>query len=275
MKLLIIYNPFSGKSKILKKIDFIKDSLKNKYEIFEFKVNKYESIVDHIKNDNNEYDIFLVLGGDGTVNSVCSAACQIKYDVKIAIIPFGTMNDMAHNLGMKKNVSKSLDIILNSDNILEHKIYKVNDNYLVYALAYGLCTGVSFIKKKRFGIFSYYLEGIKLFFKDKSHYIKLEIDNRIIDNKYRLLFATNSNYIAGYKIKQKDDITIALFKGFRITILLKLLFYLIFKKAKYKYETHNFKLYTDSGIYNGDGEPFKHDGLINVSYAKTLKFISK
>lgn len=275
MKLLLIYNPLSGKGKISKKIDFIKESLKEKYDVYEFLVSKDESIIDHIKNDNNQYDIFLVLGGDGTVNSVCSALCNINYETKIGIIPFGTMNDMAANLGMKKNISKSLDIIKNSNNILEHKIYKANENYFDYALAYGLCTGVSFIKRKRFGIFSYYFEGIKLFFKDKSHYIKLDINNNIIEGKFRLLFATNTSHIAGYKIKQEENITIAMFKGFRITILLKLLFYLMFKKTKYKYNASKFKIITDMGFYNGDGEPFKHNGIIDIKYAKTLKFIKK
>ena len=108
------------------------------------------------------------------------------------------------------------------------------------------------------------------------HKLNLHISNKLLkEGKFRLLFATNTSHIAGYKIKQEENITIAMFKGFRITILLKLLFYLMFKKTKYKYNASEFKIITDMGFYNGDGEPFKHNGIIDIKYAKTLKFIKK
>lgn len=275
MKLLIVCNPRSGKGKIKNNLDYIKSRLKTKYDVFTFEVKENESIIEHIKNDNNRYDIFLILGGDGTVNKVVSGVCELPYKPKLAIIPFGTVNDMAKNLKMSKNLDKSLDIILNSNNIYSHKIYKVNNDYFDYALAYGVCTGVSFIEKKRFGALSYYMEAVRLFFTDKAHDISVIINNEEIKGKFQLFFATNSSHIAGYKIKQKDSISIAMFKGFRLFILIELLFYMLTGVTKYRYETDEFILKTKPGVFNGDGESFNHDGIIKVKYAKTLEFICK
>ena len=272
MKLLIIYNPKSGKGKILKHIEYIKNTLSQKYEVSAHELKEDELIKDYILGLTEKYDVFLGIGGDGTINALVSGICELDYSPKVAIIPFGTMNDMASNLGMKKNIKKSLNVLLDSNHYLKHKIYKINSNYMCYAFALGYCAENSFIKKKRLGALSYYLEGIKLFFKDKKKNISLFINDKKIDD-YQLLFALNTNSIGGYKEKKADTITIIGFKGFRFFVLFKLAMYFFFGYAKHKYFTDEFSIKTVSGLYNGDGEPFEYDGNINVSYDKTLEFI--
>lgn len=272
MKLIIIYNPRSGKGKVEKRIDYIKDTLSKKYEVTIHKLDEDESIKEYIINLEEEYDIFLGLGGDGTINALISGICELNYSPMIGIIPFGTMNDMASNLGMKKNLNKTLYILLNSDSYLEHKIYKINSNYMCYAFALGYCSSNSFIKKKRFGALSYYFEGVKLFFKDKKQNISLIINDKKIDD-YQLIFALNTNSIGGYKVKKSDSLTIIGFKGFRLFVLFKLALYFFFGHAKYKYYTDEFKINSKAGLYNGDGEPFEFDGNITSSYHKTFRFI--
>ncbi|MCR5647215.1 MAG: hypothetical protein K6F81_02930 [Acholeplasmatales bacterium] len=272
MKLLIIYNPKSGKGKISKQIDNIKSTLSQKYDVYVHELKENELIKDYISNLDEKYDVFLGIGGDGTINALVSGIVELDYIPKVAIIPAGTMNDMASSLGMKKNINKSLKILLESNSSISHKVYKINSNIFCYAFALGYCIENSFIKKKRFGKLSYYLEGIKLFFKDKRQNILLSIGDKNIGD-FQLLFALNTNYIGGYKVKKADKITIVGFKGLRFFVLLKLAIFFFFGHAKYKYYADEFKIESVSGLYNGDGEAFEHDGNIDVSYAKTLKFI--
>lgn len=272
MKLLIIYNPKSGKGKIQKEIDNIKNTLSQKYDVSVHRLEENELIKDYIINLKEKYDIFLGIGGDGTINALVSGICKLNYTPRVAIIPAGTMNDMGKSLGMKKNIKKTLKILLESEKYQSHDIYKINDNYFIYAMALGYCVGNSFIKKKRLGPLSYYLEGIKLFFKDKRQNINLYIDDKLVGTYY-LLFALNTDHFAGYNVKKSDKLTIIGFRGFKIFVLLKLALYLFFGYAKNKYYTDNFKIEANKGLYNGDGEAFSFDGIINAKYEKTLDFI--
>ena len=48
MKLLIIYNPKSGKGKILKHINYIKDTLSQKYEVSAHELKEDELLKEYI-----------------------------------------------------------------------------------------------------------------------------------------------------------------------------------------------------------------------------------
>ena len=55
MKLLIIYNPKSGKGKILKHINYIKNTLSQKYEVSAHELKEDELIKDYIGINNKRY----------------------------------------------------------------------------------------------------------------------------------------------------------------------------------------------------------------------------
>ncbi|MBR6288976.1 MAG: hypothetical protein IKR19_06570, partial [Acholeplasmatales bacterium] len=59
MKLLIIYNPKSGKGKILKHINYIKNTLSQKYEVSAHELKEDELIKDYILGLTEKYDVFL------------------------------------------------------------------------------------------------------------------------------------------------------------------------------------------------------------------------
>ena len=277
MRLLLVYNLHSGKKNLEKKLDYIRETLKTKYEVDEYRSHGPKSITLYIKNLDIKYDIIVACGGDGTVNETVSGIMGYKYETVLGIIPRGTINDMGHNLGLNKNYKKSLKLILEG-NKKEIDIYKANDSYFSYGFAIGMMTDVSYVKsrsKKFLGRLSYYMLCLKHITKARKIHLKLTINNEIIEDDFSLLLVTNSNYLAGYKIKQNGNLDIALFKGNKFIFVKNFIKYLLTSKNKYYYNAESISIETDAKSFNTDGEYNELDGKVTIEKYKKLNFICK
>ena len=122
MRALIIYNSFSGKNKITKKIDYINKRLKEKYNVIDVYESKYKNdIKNHILVYANNYNVIIIAGGDGSLNEAINGLVLLKSKPMLGYIPMGTCNDLGHSLGLKKKLAKTLDIIL--DNKVDKEYY--------------------------------------------------------------------------------------------------------------------------------------------------------
>lgn len=274
MKALLVYNHHSGKEKITKKIDYIQKRLSEKYECSLYCPKDDELIKDYIINLNTKYDIFISIGGDGTLHSLISGLINLNYNYLVGIIPFGTINDMANGYKISKNIDKAINIILNLENIKKHKIYKINDDIMVYSFAMGMLTSTSFIKKKRLGILSYYFNALKLFIKDKGINIKLKIKNEIIDKNIKCIIITDTYRLAGYKIKKTNKLRIGIINCPKLLFPFKLWLFFIKNNKKELIESNNIEIESNSLKYNCDGEGFDMPSNIKISYYKSINLIT-
>lgn len=210
MRALVVYNGFSGKSQILNKIDYICERLKTKYEIVEtFASTGPNSIRDFVIQNAMNYHLVVAAGGDGSINEVVNGMMMIEKRPTLAYVPTGTCNDTGKTLGLKRSIRKTMNIIL-----AEHKtlldVNQINGRYFVYGLAAGNLTDVSYeatYKVKRLlGRFAYYLTALKSFGKDRSIDIDIEADGKKISGKFYLFLATNSRYLASFKLHLKKRI---------------------------------------------------------------------
>ena len=209
MKALVVYNAFSGKSKILKKIDFICEQLKTKYDVVEsFSSTGPKSLTDYVTYNGSSYDLIVAAGGDGTVNEVVNGVMKLENRPTLAYVPVGTCNDVGKSLGLKRNVKKTMKIILENKAFLDvNKIY--NQNF-VYGFAAGNFISISYKTnqkmKKKFGIFAYYIEAVKHVGEDESITINIDADGKKYSGDYFLFLATNSRYLASFKLHKKKRI---------------------------------------------------------------------
>ena len=72
----------------------------------------------------------------------------------LAIIPFGTCNDISNTLGLSKNIKKSMDIILDGNRGFID-LGKINERFFIYGVACGSLSDVSYnvstkLKKRLF-----------------------------------------------------------------------------------------------------------------------------
>lgn len=276
MKLLLIYNPFSGKGKKYK-IEQLINLLSDSFEITEFISNGIGSITNYLVESTDTYDIILLCGGDGTVNEGVKAISKLNYNPKIAIVPLGTMNDFSHYLKMSKNIKKSASYIKNMKTI-KHTIYSANDSIFVYGFALGMLSNISYatIKhKKIFGRLSYYILAIKEIFKAKSTKLIIYINGEKIKMESNLVLVSSTSRIAGYNIKKSKDLTVTLFKGFKLFFPFKLLWYFITGHSKYRFNASEFEIHSNSKEFNTDGEHNDTGKRIVVKKYKEFEFITK
>lgn len=224
MKCIYVYNPTSGKQNNSKNREYILSELKKKFEVVDCKATEKRGDAGvFAKEACGVYDVFVVSGGDGTVNEVVNALAGMENRPKIGYIPTGTTNDLAHSLRIPKDIKKAVKIIIDG-HYVSHDIFRANDRYGIYVCCFGVFTQSSYATsqkaKKHFGRLAYFRYGIKEMFASKPFDVKLEYDNKIIEGQFALGIIANSRYVAGYKINNAavcDDgfVNVVLFKNTR------------------------------------------------------------
>lgn len=208
MKCLYYYNNQSGKNRLEKKKDYIVQRLKTKYSQVDcFESKDLENMLKALKTNN--YDAIVFAGGDGTVNNMINWTQCNKKPFTFGYIPSGTVNDFAKNLGLVKNVKKSLDVILSGK---EKTIdcFENNKRLGIYVCCTGLFTSASYgakqEKKKKFGRLAYYFHSFKEMFKHRAYSIEVTKDGKTQKLNSVLTLLINSKSVAGYKFNKKVNL---------------------------------------------------------------------
>lgn len=281
MKVLVVYNKYSGKKKNLKWLNYICEKLKTRYEIVElFFSDKPKSITEYIISHDMEYELIAVAGGDGTINEVINAVMKLKRRPTLAYIPMGTCNDASKSLGLSRNIKKTMKIIL-KDNKTYLDVFKINDSFFGYGMAMGNLVDISYNAspklKKKFGRFAYYIEVLHGVFKDKSINLDIVADKKSYNGLYFLFLATNSRYLASFKLRKKERIflddsklsVVLIKKKNRLINLIDLGLYLLlgdrYKHNIISFEASQISIKVDKVInYNTDGEKSVGDCKIDI-----------
>ncbi len=273
-KCLFCYNPISGKGKIKKKESYIVNRLKSKYEVEVLQSSYAGNIGDEIRTRGEQFDLIVGGGGDGTINEIVNAVMMLEKRPKVAFIPAGTVNDVAHSLFIPKNIRKAVDNILGGKEFA-HDVMKINDKYGIYVCCAGLFTESSYATgqgmKKKMGKLAYIFHGAKKMFTTDALNLKVTYEGGEIEGKFALILANNSRYTAGMKVNKRAslndgmlDVVLVESKkekvNFAADVRVAMLFlegieHNIHKKGVYHFQTSEFKVETKSDTsINLDGE---------------------
>ena len=193
-----------------------------------------------------DYDLYLVCGGDGTFHEVVNGVMKSTVRPHIAVIPAGTVNDIAKILGIPKNIDKNLDLIFNSDPV-EMDINQINDNYFTYVAGAGYLTEVSYQakqeEKRKYGQLAYLKTGIKGLRKKPYFKAQIKCNGVTVEDEMSLIIMLSANQFGGLRLWQFSKKTklndglvdIRIFKGRNLILLARLvLFILLAGRKKYK-----------------------------------------
>lgn len=229
MNCIFIYNPKSGKGKIKKWLGYIKETLESKYgQVVLYNTKSQEDTIRAAREACGKYDALIFSGGDGTFNDIACGVASEPVRPILGYIPSGTVNDIAKNLRIPRNVKKALKIII-AGNTIYHDVGKVNDMYFMYVVATGTFTGSSYRTKhdlkKVFGKLAYVFDGIKDFLNPTLAKIRLRIGDQVIETETPLILVLNSISVAGIPFHKNGHLNDGNFdivivkKGFRRGIL--------------------------------------------------------
>ena len=211
-RVLMVVNPNAGKLKKDKYYNKIKVNLQNKGYIVDMKLTSLENNATHIVKDYSEpYDIIVLCGGDGTLNEANQALFELEKKVPIGFVPCGTTNDYARSLDIP------FDRIYLSNNIHKYKnvnvdIGKCNNRIFNYAASFGIFTktsyNVSYKTKNKYGRLAYVISGIKEAFTYKTYKMKVDFQDKEIEDRFIYGSITNSKSIGGFKVFRKENISL-------------------------------------------------------------------
>lgn len=215
-KILVIHNPYSGKQKHIQKTikEMKKIAFNNGYDIEFIKTTKKHDATKIIQNVNEQYDIVLSMGGDGTFNEVVTGNVKRDTPFLLGHIPVGTTNDLKSSFGLSGNVLQSFESILKGKEV-SYDVLSLNNTPFTYTAGFGKLLNIPYDTKKKdkmkFGYFAYINNGIFdiLTKKIKLYHVKYEIGGVINEITTPLILVSNSNHMAGMKFyddaKLNDD----------------------------------------------------------------------
>jgi len=284
-KSLFILNPFAG---VIPVNFIISEELKRrKNELSYFKSLSIDESGSRIKQSFEEYDIFIAAGGDGTVRTVASEL--IGTNKILGVLPMGSGNGFAKELGFRTNIRSLLNDIKKGDQ-LSVDVIRINNMICLNVAGIGLDSFVahSFDKLITRGFWSYAWVTLVNFIRLKPVHVEICIagEEPISEDLFVLTIANtrqfgNNAFIAPDARPDDGIIDIVLLKPFP-KFLAPVFIYRLFrgtiKDSKYvKY------LKTDKTIiikspekrFHIDGEPIELSGDVSVTITKNALAVLK
>ncbi len=201
-KVLIIFNPCSGKRKSKKHLADIVDLFcKSGYICTVHATQCQGDATTLVRETAANYDRIVCVGGDGTLNEALAGLVSAGSNIPIGYIPTGSTNDFAHSLGIPTKIKKSTQLTLEGT---PHTfdIGKFNDRYFSYVASFGAFTRTSYSTsqsiKNALGHTAYILSGIKELGNIKPIYMKFNIDGEEeFEGEYIFGAISNSTSLGG------------------------------------------------------------------------------
>jgi YegS/Rv2252/BmrU family lipid kinase len=171
----------------------------------------------------NEYDIIVVCGGDGTLNEVITGLMQAGVNCRLGYIPSGTLNEWSSGLNISRSIPQAARDIINGKEITLD-IGKFGNKYFSYTASFGAFTSASYSApqevKNVLGQAAYFFEGIKSLNNIKPVHLKFICDEKEVEGDF--LFGAVSNSMSVGGIVKFDESAVKLNDGeFEVLLIRK------------------------------------------------------
>lgn len=224
-KLLLIYNPVSGKAMIKTYLADIIDIYSNhNYCVTVHPTKCAFDGYEYIKSNAADYDVVSVCGGDGMLNEAVSALMCVDAQRRppLAYLPAGSTNDFAGTVGLPLDLRRAAKMIVDGTPFF-CDAGMLNEKYFAYVAAFGAFTSVSYDTsqefKNIFGHLAYIMEGIRQLPSIKPCHMRIKFDDILIEDDFLYGMVSNSLQVAG--VKNNLGTAISLNDGLFEVLLLK------------------------------------------------------
>lgn len=199
-KIVLVYNPVSGKARFKRRLDNIIGKLQRRdCMVIPYRTTpENENLAEFIRQAAPEG--IIAAGGDGTVHEVVNLVMHEGLDLPVGIIGSGTSNDFATYLRL--DTEDYFDRIADGK-IMEVDLGKVEDEYFINVASAGMVTSIAHevdVKlKNTFGKLAYYVQGLKTLPQFKALDMVIRTEAEEIREKAFLFLIVNSSVVASFK----------------------------------------------------------------------------
>ena len=223
-KLLLIVNPCSGRAKmhteLLKVIEILSGA---DYTVTVYPTKHKGDATEYISRlSQNDFELIVVCGGDGTLNEVITGIMNSSLDIPLGYIPSGTLNEWSSGLKISRNIETAAKDITTGKKI-KLDIGKFDDKYFSYTASFGAFTSASYSApqdiKNVLGQAAYFFEGVKSLANIKPIHLKFTHENGTVEGDF--LFGAISNSLSVGGIVKYDKATVELNDGMFEVLLIR------------------------------------------------------
>lgn len=135
-------------------------------------------------------DRVIAVGGDGTVKSVVT--CLLGKKISVGILPAGSANGMAKELGIPDDPIKALDVIVHGA-LKKIHLTRINDEYCIHLSDIGLNAYAmkKFEKLHSRGMWGYLKASLQAIWKSPLMHVKMEVDKKLLYRKAAIIVIAN------------------------------------------------------------------------------------
>ena len=195
---LIIFNPTSGSSSV-EKVEAVKSALVSQgCAVDVYATQAAGDATEYLSNYTGALDVVAVAGGDGTVNEVVNGLTARHDGYRLALIPTGTTNVLAMELGVPRSIKGIVKTILGEH---ERAVYlgKINQRRFVLMVGVGfdawVVDRVDLKLKKKIGKLAYVLSMLKQIPQFGRKHYTLLIDG--VEHRANSVVITNGRFYGG------------------------------------------------------------------------------
>ncbi len=212
-KLLYIVNPSSGKGEVNYKQE-IQSFFADKEETAEIFELPKKCSIDKIKAaiEKSKADKVIAVGGDGTLKLV--AECLLGTDTPIGIIPAGSANGMAKELGIPEDLAEALALNISGKPKQIHAV-SINDELCIHLADIGFN---AYIVKKfddlpTRGMWTYAKAAWHAFWYHRKMDVEFNINGKTVKEKAAMVVVANAKqYGTGFEINPDGKLDDELFE---------------------------------------------------------------
>jgi diacylglycerol kinase (ATP) len=187
-KTIFILNPKAGVvgiSSLVKQLE----KFRNEFDYCSFA--NIEEFRSFIKSRKNEYDTFIAVGGDGTVNSLASEL--IDSGKILGVLPIGSGNGFAREMGFRKNL-KSLIRDLRRKESFKIDVLFLNDAPFINVSGIGIDSLVAheFHSLYMRGWWNYGVSVLKVVGRIKPFFASISLNGEKIEDRFFMVSVANT-----------------------------------------------------------------------------------
>lgn len=266
---MLIFNPASGRQNFKKHLSMIEKRFRENGHHLDVFQTEYPRQATEIAFQACEkrYDYLVIAGGDGTFNECLNGIMKSDYRPVIGHLPAGTGCDIAHTLGISKNINKALDVFFENEPVLMD-VVKANDRYFTYVSGNGAYIDIGYMTdskmKKKFGWIAYLFKALEKWFTISKMHMKATYDDGVLEGVFSLILIINTKRVAAMNLIYKpilDDgkVDVIMYRSIYpfnwIAYLISYFFPFLSTSFVKRFRTAKLKIETDTKFrWNFDGE---------------------